>query len=82
MAKYGLPGSVYDEEKLRFSAFQHPYVCTFVEELQKGGVTGLLTLANQRWIRDRADYKDRSQYRLRARPWDLSSSTATRLQTL
>jgi mevalonate kinase len=58
MAAYGKSGSVYDVEKLRFYAFQHPYVCTFMEELQKGGVTGLLTLANQRWIRDRPGYKD------------------------
>ncbi|MEX5215456.1 MAG: hypothetical protein NW703_14980 [Nitrospiraceae bacterium] len=42
-----IPGSVYDVEKLRFYAFQHPYVCTFIEELQKDSVPGVLTLKNQ-----------------------------------
>ncbi len=53
----------YQVEKLRFYAFQHPYVCTFIEEIQKGGkegVTGLLTLGNQRWQRDNHLYKDRN----------------------
>lgn len=52
------PYKPYQVEKLRFYAFQHPYVCTFVEEFHKGGVTGLLTLSNQRWNRDRHGYKD------------------------
>lgn len=52
------PYKTYQVEKLRFYAFQQPYVCKFIEELQKGGIAGLLTLANQRWTRDRAGYKD------------------------
>ena len=48
----------FNFEKLRFYAFQHPYVCTFVERLQKDGVAELLTPANQLWQRDNAAYKD------------------------
>ncbi len=58
MATNGLPGGVSDEEKLRFYAFQHPYVCTFVEQLQKAGIPQLLTIANQRLYRDNPSHND------------------------
>jgi hypothetical protein len=45
-------------DKLRFYAFQHPYVCSFIEALQRDGVPTLLTLENQRWRRDDAAQKD------------------------
>jgi hypothetical protein len=50
--------SMLADTSLRFYAFQHPYVCTFVEALQRGGIPSLLTLENQRWRRDRPGYQD------------------------
>ena len=34
--------------KYRFSTFYHPYVCAFIKMLNRFGITGLLTLDNQR----------------------------------
>jgi hypothetical protein len=45
-------------EYLRFYAFQHPYVCKFVEEQTRSGVDSLLTPGNQRWYRDNTAHTD------------------------
>ncbi|HEV8483195.1 MAG TPA: hypothetical protein VGV87_06535 [Blastocatellia bacterium] len=68
MATNGLPGGSYDEEKLRFYAFQQPYVCTFVEQLQKAGIPQLLTIANQKLYRDNPSHKDISWGALLPKP--------------
>jgi hypothetical protein len=39
--------------RLRFEPFWHPHVCAFIKSLNESGVTGLLTLANQRLTNDR-----------------------------
>lgn len=39
-------------KRYRFEAFSHPYVCSFVRDLNRDGVGGLLTRANQKDLRD------------------------------
>ncbi|MEJ7711902.1 MAG: hypothetical protein WKF84_19040 [Pyrinomonadaceae bacterium] len=45
-----IPASAQASQKVRFSAFYHPRVSGFIKSLNRFGIEGLLTLANQRLI--------------------------------
>jgi hypothetical protein len=47
-----LAGRFRTSKRYRFEAFSHPYVCSFVRDLNRDGVDGLLTRANQKDLRD------------------------------
>ena len=47
MVSQASPNGWHAGQRLRFYSFQHPYVCTFIEELIRSGVDGLMALKNQ-----------------------------------
>jgi Tc toxin complex TcA C-terminal TcB-binding domain len=67
MAVNGLSGE-FNEQRLRFYAFQHPYICTFIEQLQKSGIPSLLTVSNQKWNRDNASHGDSTAPPITSKP--------------
>src|SRR5262245_27980978 len=46
----GTPCVVLNTLNLKFATHYHPHVCDFVKALNRYGVPGLLTLANQQYI--------------------------------